>query len=170
MQLCFTMATVLGVEFAPMSVPFRRRLQTLALAWHMYTLLFSLFIPFLCLILFRTSWWTLLLYGAWILYDFGRSSRGSRPWKFLRGLAVWRYIAEYFPMKLIKTVDLDPSRNYILGYHPHGIGSIGAFISFTTEGTGFSQKFPGINSYLCTLYSNFVFPFRREYLMLLGKW
>jgi len=102
------------------------------------------------------------------MYDFGRSSRGGRPWKFLRERITFRYIADYFPIKLVKTVDLDPTRNYIFGYHPHGIGSIGAFINFATEGTYFSKKFPGIQSYTCTLYMNFCIPFRREYLMLLG--
>ena len=26
----------------------------------------------------------------------------------------------YFPMTLVKTLDLDPSKNYVFGYHPHG--------------------------------------------------
>lgn len=31
----------------------------------------------------------------------------------------WNYFRDYFPCKLVKEVELDPSRNYIVGYHPH---------------------------------------------------
>jgi 2-acylglycerol O-acyltransferase 2 len=37
-------------------------------------------------------------------------------------------------------VDLDPKKNYLFAYHPHGILSIGAFLSFATEALGKSEK------------------------------
>ena len=40
-------------------------------------------------------------------------------------------------------------RNYIFGYHPHGIMASGSFINFGTEGTGFSKLFPG--RFLCNV-------------------
>lgn len=163
------MANILGVELAPLSIPRQRRLQTLALAFYMWIALFSLMTPLFILILLPLFWWTIPLYLIWIAYDFGRPSKGSRPWQFLRERAIWRYVADYFPMKLIKTADLDQERNYIFGYHPHGIGSVGAVINFGTEATHFSQKFPGIQRYICTLPSNFMIPLRREYLMCMGK-
>ncbi|RUP49379.1 diacylglycerol acyltransferase-domain-containing protein [Jimgerdemannia flammicorona] len=64
--------------------------------------------------------------------------------------------------------ELDPSKNYIFGYHPHGIISMGAFTNFATEATGFSDKFPGIKPRLLTLTSNFNLPLYRDYLMAMG--
>ncbi|MGH0138014.1 UNVERIFIED_CONTAM: hypothetical protein FKN15_026995 [Acipenser sinensis] len=66
---------------------------------------------------------------------------------------------------LIKTHTLLPSRNYIFGYHPHGIFCFGAFCNFGTEATGFSKKFPGICPHLATLAGNFRLPLLRDYLM-----
>ncbi|MBN3280324.1 DGAT2 acyltransferase, partial [Polyodon spathula] len=68
-------------------------------------------------------------------------------------------------LQLIKTHALLPSRNYIFGYHPHGIFCFGAFCNFGTEATGFSKKFPGIRPHLATLAGNFRLPLLRDYLM-----
>ncbi|KAG0351031.1 diacylglycerol O-acyltransferase 1 [Gamsiella multidivaricata] len=64
--------------------------------------------------------------------------------------------------------DLDPSKNYIFGYHPHGIISLGAFSTFGTEGLNFSKRFPGITPRLLTLQSNFNIPIYRDYIMAHG--
>ena len=52
---------------------------------------------------------------------------------------MWKHYRDFFPIHLIKTAELDPSKNYIMGYHPHGILSAGAFCHFATEGTNFSK-------------------------------
>jgi len=165
------MTTLLGVEFAPLRIPLRRRLQTLAV---LHYIAMFVFLPFLCVflpiytILFTQYWWTMLLYAAWVYYDFDTPKRGGRPCQFYRRFWLWRYFRDYFPITLVKTHDLDPKRNYIFGYHPHGIVSIGAFMNFATEATNFSSTFPGITPHLCTLVGQFWFPFRREYTMLFG--
>ncbi|CAG8471927.1 3726_t:CDS:2, partial [Scutellospora calospora] len=82
--------------------------------------------------------------------------------------AFWKWYADYFPITLIKEVDLDPSKNYIFGYHPHGVISVGAWTNFATEANDFSKKFPGITCRLLTLASNFNIPLYREYLMAHG--
>ncbi|XP_068237936.1 2-acylglycerol O-acyltransferase 2-A-like [Palaemon carinicauda] len=69
---------------------------------------------------------------------------------------------------MIKTADLDPSKNYIVGYHPHGILCAGAFSCFGTEGTNFSKVYPGLTPYLMTLEVQFRQPFYREFLMSSG--
>lgn len=56
-----------------------------------------------------------------------------------------------------------------MAFHPHGIMSMGAFVNFSTEATGFSQLFPGITPYLLTLAGTFSLPFGREYLFAVGK-
>ncbi|CCD24932.1 diacylglycerol O-acyltransferase NDAI_0E01160 [Naumovozyma dairenensis CBS 421] len=57
---------------------------------------------------------------------------------------------------------------YIFGYHPHGIGALGAFGAIGTEGRDWSQKFPGIPVSLMTLVTQFHIPFYRDYLLALG--
>lgn len=43
----------------------------------------------------------------------------GRAW--VRKSAWWQYLRDYFPVRLVKTAELSPNRNYIFGYHPHGI-------------------------------------------------
>jgi hypothetical protein len=56
----------------------------------------------------------------------------------------------------------------IFSCHPHGLLSVGPFINFCTNGSGFNTKFPGIHSYPATLTGQFYFPFRREIIIALG--
>ena len=65
----------------------------------------------------------------------------------------------------MKTVDLHPDKNYILGYHPHGIMSAGAFATFGTDTCRFTQVFPGVKPTLAVLAGLFMIPIFREYLM-----
>uniref|UniRef100_A0A8D1V669 Acyltransferase n=1 Tax=Sus scrofa TaxID=9823 RepID=A0A8D1V669_PIG len=67
--------------------------------------------------------------------------------------------------KLVKTAELDPSRNYLAGFHPHGILATGAFTNLCTESTGFSSLFPGIRPHLMMLNLWFRVPFFRDYIM-----
>lgn len=71
--------------------------------------------------------------------------------------------------QLVKTHDLSPSHNYIIGSHPHGILCVGAFCNFITGSTGFEEMFPGIRPFLTTLAGNFRLPLFREYLMSGGE-
>ena len=57
---------------------------------------------------------------------------------------------------------------YLFGYHPHGIGALGAFGAFATEGCNYSKIFPGIPISLMTLVTQFHIPFYRDYLLALG--
>lgn len=34
---------------------------------------------------------------------------------YYRRARLWKYLAEYFPVSLVKTTDLSPDSNYILG-------------------------------------------------------
>lgn len=69
----------------------------------------------------------------------------------------------------MKTHELSPSHNYIIGSHPHGILCVGAFCNFVTGSTGFAEMFPGIRPSLTTLAGNFRLPLFREYLMSGGE-
>lgn len=69
----------------------------------------------------------------------------------------------------MKTVELPPDQNYVFGSHPHGIMCIGIACNFSTESTGFSQKFPGLRASLVGLDGLFHIPIYRDYLMATGE-
>ncbi|VDO93120.1 unnamed protein product [Soboliphyme baturini] len=148
-----------------------RCLQFLAIALFPAAVIVLPVVGFLCVaILFccRWSWWLAVLYLTWFWYDFRTPQNGSRLWMYWRKRSAFKYMADYFPIKLIKTAELDPERKYIFGCHPHGIMSFSTVLNFATEATHFSDKFPGITTYPCTLAANFCFPIRREDLELCG--
>ncbi|XP_033001872.1 diacylglycerol O-acyltransferase 2 [Lacerta agilis] len=116
-------------------------------------------------ILCTDCWLIAAAYLAWLVFDWNTPKKGGRRSQWVRNWAVWRYFRDYFPIRLVKTHNLATHRNYIFGYHPHGIMGLGAFCNFSTEATGVSQKFPGIRPYLATLAGNFRMPILRDYLM-----
>ncbi|KAI8051102.1 diacylglycerol acyltransferase [Syncephalis plumigaleata] len=154
------------IRFAPLNVPRERRQQTFAV------LLWGLMLP-LCLGIFlyclwHASMWPLVT--AYITYTYFdvAPDHGGRKIEWMRRLFIWRWFVDYFPMRLHREVVLDPKRNYIFGYHPHGIISMGAFANFGTEANRISELLPGINCRLMTLASNFNIPFYRDFLLSLN--
>jgi 2-acylglycerol O-acyltransferase 2 len=114
-------------------------------------------------------WPVLFPYVIYILLS-EVSTNGSLAQRseWLRRQKIWSLFASYFPARLHRTTELEPTRKYIFGYHPHGIISHGAFAAFCTEALGFAQLFPGITNSLLTLDSNFRIPFYRDYLLRMG--
>ncbi|KAJ8116988.1 hypothetical protein OPT61_g1705 [Boeremia exigua] len=156
------------IRFAPMNVPLQRRLQTCAVLMHTLSIVGSLAIFFL-LCSIPLLWPILLPYTIYVLFsNAGTSGELSFRSERLRRLKVWSLFASYFPARLHRSQELEPTRKYIFGYHPHGIISHGAFAAFATEALGFSQLFPGITNALLTLDSNFRYPIYREYALRLG--
>ncbi|KAM5320092.1 2-acylglycerol O-acyltransferase 2 [Glossophaga mutica] len=155
------------VKFAPLFVPWERRLQTLAvLQWIISFLILSLvsLVVFIGL-LFTRFWWFSALYAAWWYLDGDKPRKGARHSQVIREWVMWRYMKDYFPVSLVKTAELDPSRNYLAGIHPHGVLAPGSFLNLCTESTGFSKTFPGIRPHLMMLNMWFRFPFFRDYIM-----
>ena len=143
----------------------------------LFLLTIALFSPIITLIIFTLlSWfWSLpvtltlfLLYVCWIYIDRHTALREGRWSDRLRQLSIWTYFTHYFPLKLIKTEDLDPKQNYIFGYHPHGLISIGAAGNFCTDATNFSSVFPNIRPHVMILRFQFFLPFTRELFLNLG--
>uniref|UniRef100_A0A2K5DZS0 2-acylglycerol O-acyltransferase 1 n=1 Tax=Aotus nancymaae TaxID=37293 RepID=A0A2K5DZS0_AOTNA len=137
------------VEFAPLNIPLTRRLQTAAvLQWVLSFLL-------------------LASQSAGIT---GMSHCGQLYLSFMCYLKITKL--DYFPIHvstiLIKTQDLDPSHNYIFGFHPHGVLVAGAFGNFCTNYSDFKELFPGFTAYLHVLPFWFRCPLFREYLMSSG--
>jgi hypothetical protein len=156
------------IRWAPMNVPVQRRLQTLAVLFHTLSIVGGLAVFFfLCAI--PLLWPILLPYIVYVLFsNAGTSGELSLRSERLRRLPIWSLFASYFPARLHRSQELEPTRKYIFGYHPHGIISHGAFAAFATEALGFSQLFPGITNALLTLDSNFKYPIYREYALRLG--
>ena len=139
---------------------------------------FLLFSPLVTLIgaILLSYFWSLrvtlalgLLYAVWMYIDRHTDCRGGRWSNAIRCCSLWTYFVNYFPMTLIKTEDLDPNRNYIFGYHPHGLLSLSAVGNFATDATHFSSLFPMIRPHLMLLRLQFLFPFSRELFLQLGK-
>ncbi|XP_053316637.1 diacylglycerol O-acyltransferase 2-like [Spea bombifrons] len=149
---------------------FSELLQILAvLQWILTILLLGPVCVLLIICLVCSSLWPLLaLYTIWMISEWNTPERGGRRCQWMSQLTIWKYFRDYFPVKLHKTADLDPNQNYIFGYHPHGIMSVGVFCNFLTESTGFSQLFPKLRPYVTTLAGNFKVPFYRDYLLAIG--
>ncbi|CAG2115352.1 unnamed protein product, partial [Medioppia subpectinata] len=91
--------------------------------------------------------------------------RGSQ---WFRTLCVWHYFADYFPLKLLKTHDLDPGKNYLFIVHPHGALIMSCIGNFVTQSTGFLNLFKGFNIRVVTLDINFWLPIHRDIFLFLG--
>ncbi|XP_066445610.1 2-acylglycerol O-acyltransferase 2-like [Eleutherodactylus coqui] len=155
------------IQFAPLNVPLDRRLQTAAvLQWAFSFLVLAQCCLVLYILLVFSQYWALAaLYAVWLYIDWDTPSTGGRRSEWVRSWTVWKYFANYFPIKLVRTSPLDPRHNYIFGFHPHGVLVVGAFGNFCTEGTGFSSLFPGLRPHLLMLPVWFRVPFFREYIM-----
>nr|XP_015196008.1 PREDICTED: 2-acylglycerol O-acyltransferase 3 [Lepisosteus oculatus] len=139
------------------------------LQWVLTFLIMGISCTILMLYLIFTSLWLLsVLYFIWMVIDWDTPERGGRRSDWIRNWSVWKHIRDYYPVTLVKTAELSPSKNFVLGYHPHGIMCAGAFSCFSTEGAGFSAAFPGIQSHLATLAGLFRLPLYRDYLMSSG--
>uniref|UniRef100_A0A2L2Y2A0 Acyltransferase n=1 Tax=Parasteatoda tepidariorum TaxID=114398 RepID=A0A2L2Y2A0_PARTP len=160
----------MGIEFAPLSIPLERRIQTLAVFYYCSNFLLLGFMTFAILgyLCFTQYYYIPLFYAIWFLYDYKTPEQGGRRWEWLRNWRMWKYFASYFPISLIKTADFDPNKNYIIGYHPHGLLGFGAFTTFGTEGVNFKETFPGITPRLLTLQAQFNPPLHREHIMCAG--
>nr|XP_057924094.1 2-acylglycerol O-acyltransferase 1 isoform X3 [Doryrhamphus excisus] len=113
------------IRFAPLNVPLRRRLQTVAVLQWIFSFLglAQCCLAAFVLLLFSTWWTVALFYVGWLWLDRDTPSLGGRRSHWVRSWSIWEYFRDYFPVKLVKTVDLDPKKNYIFGFHPHGLVS-----------------------------------------------
>ncbi|XP_008154183.1 acyl-CoA wax alcohol acyltransferase 1 [Eptesicus fuscus] len=133
-----------------------------------YLALFWIVQPLFIYLLFTFLWPLPALYFAWLFLDWKTPEQGGRRSAWVRNWYVWTQIRDYFPITILKTKDLSPEHNYLMGVHPHGLLTFGAFCNFCTEATGFSKIFPGITPHLATLSWFFKIPLIRDYLMAKG--
>lgn len=77
-------------------------------------------------------------------------------------------MVDYFPLKAEKTADLDTSKRYIFGIHPHGITSSSTVLNFCYARSDLYKHFPDLKMNLATLDGQFIFPIHRDLLLGLG--
>ncbi|CAH7258645.1 2-acylglycerol O-acyltransferase 3 [Phodopus roborovskii] len=152
------------------SSPLHRSLQVFAVFQWVFSFLGLALLCLVVLVLasLGRAWTLVVLYLAWLYRDRHTPRMGGRRSAWVRNWAVWRYFRDYFPITLVKTAELDPSQNYLFGFHPHGVLVVGAFSNFCTEATGFSRLFPGLKSHLLMLPCWFQVPLFRDYIMTSG--
>ncbi|CAH1402341.1 unnamed protein product [Nezara viridula] len=107
-------------------------------------------------------------YLIWMYLDRKTPFRKGRRMGLLRSAKLHQRFRDYFPMSLIKTADIPPTKNYIFCCFPHGILGVGVHGEFSGENPQFQKLFPGINPLCHTLDSNFYYPFSREYVISMG--
>ncbi|GMT12250.1 hypothetical protein PFISCL1PPCAC_3547, partial [Pristionchus fissidentatus] len=163
------MTQVLGVQLAPMDTPLGRRFQTLGVMNHFFlTFIMPLLVyPFFAWLLYAGYYHLVLAYAAWLYWDWDSPKRGAYASPYMRNLRVHKLFCNFFPLKIHTTAELPNDKNYLIGYHPHGIISISTY-NFLGNGTGLMDRFPSINWHLCTLVGQFSFPLRREWMLLHG--
>lgn len=164
------MPHLFGVEWAPMNIPLSRRLQTLG-ALHFFFI--TLFTPVLVLtvpfyMLYTVFWPLIFLYALWMIYDWSSPKKGAYASEWFQRQRIHSWYAKYFPVQLHTTSEMPEEHSYLIGYHPHGIISMAAFINFATNGTGILDTLPRIRFHLCTLVGQFWTPWRREWGLLHG--
>ncbi|XP_040117891.1 2-acylglycerol O-acyltransferase 3-like [Oryx dammah] len=165
----------LGVSTTPPPTPSMKTLKKQwleVLSTYQYVLCFCFLGLFFSLVgfllLFTSLWYLSVLYLVWLFLDWDTPQQGGRRYQWLKNWTAWKHLSDYFPIKLVKTAELPPDRNYVLGSHPHGVISVGTVCNFATEGTGLSQLFPGLRFSLAVLHCLLYLPGHREYFLSCG--
>jgi len=89
--------------------------------------------------------------AAYILYmvrcRFSKTqSRGGNPWPSFQNADLWKHHARYFSASLVKTAEVPADTGpYVFACHPHGVLVLAGSASFASNGSGFFEKFPGVD-------------------------
>ena len=82
---------------------------------------------------------------------------------------MYKFMADYFSAKLVKTADLSPDKNYIFACHPHGVISASCAANFLSGFSDEKKLFPGLKFHFATIDLFFNVPLFREYGLGTGK-
>jgi len=98
--------------------------------------------------------------------DLSEINGGREKSSWLRSWTIWKWMKNYFPLSLKKTVDLDPSKRYIFGVHPHSILPFGSV--FNLNQVDFDALYPGIDVRGLAASFCFYLPAYRDLLLSTG--
>ena len=134
-------------------VPLGRRRQMAVLMWFNLITgpLLTMIVTFLLWYYLPFSNYLLALYIAWNFIDnrlnkLPNKKRISEKW---RHHVIFKHFQDYFPIRHTitgtshydtKTPFLDPKRNYLMCYHPHGVQAAGTRVSLHFFFTHFAQR------------------------------
>ncbi|KAK1134839.1 hypothetical protein K0M31_007608 [Melipona bicolor] len=165
---------IFGINFSPQNDPLKRRLELLTVTVY-YTMLFLMIVigyfakyilAIYCIIYTNIPRYFVLLYIVWMYYDnsmYNVTGKRAQLREWFRTCIVHRYLCNYFPIKLVKTTDLDPNKLYLLCSFPHGVLCTGICGAFGTDVAGYRELFPHIECRIVILDRHFNTPIFREY-------
>lgn len=108
----------LKTNFISWDTPIHKRLEILAIFWHCSSLLIFISACFAIYALSPLNVWLYFHIPYLIVFFFFKPSQNGRVIyrmsDFFRSLSIWKYLVDYFPIKIHKTVDLEPSYQEIL--------------------------------------------------------
>ena len=104
----------LNLHFAPINTPMSYRLQTLGLIWHTISIPFFIFLFLFTLYLGWVVWLVVILpyFIWWYGFDLHTPSNGKAQYRYkdwVRNLIVWEWFVGYFPIKVHKSCELEPT-------------------------------------------------------------
>lgn len=160
------------------TIPFTKRLlQFVAVMAWLLTILTLVPSSLLFMIVAASFWWSgakylLVAYISWAIYDLKSAFNGG--WKStdfesaFKKWSFWDYFKDYFNADLVKEEELNPDRNYILGFHPHGVYCLSVITNLWSIGSR-KMPFPNHRVRATTLPINFYVPVWREFLLACGS-
>ena len=89
----------------------------------------------------------------------GSEWRTGRPWDALRLSRIWRLSLRYFSTRVTREARLDPAKQYVFAYHPHGILVMSRIFFY---GGAWEALFPGVRCRVLGATPMFKVPACRE--------
>lgn len=107
------------LNVAPLNTPLHRRLQTLAVIWHTVSIPSFCILFLLVVYLGSVSWVSIILpYFVWFYgVDLHTPTNGKVVYRvrgWMKNLILWEWFVDYFPIKVYKLCDLEPTFTYEL--------------------------------------------------------
>lgn len=107
------------INVAPLNTPLYRRLETFAVVWHTISIPFFFCVVFFVLYLGLAAWVGIVLPYCiwWYGFDLHTPTNGKvvyrvRDW--MRNLIIWEWFVNYYPIRLHKSCDLEPTFTTVL--------------------------------------------------------
>ncbi|CAL8071229.1 unnamed protein product [Calicophoron daubneyi] len=135
-------------------------------------------------------WGLIMLYAVYYYFDRGVEDRDGHETRFVRNWRLWDQYADFFPVQMILSDELvkysreqaglshegntnsfpglPADRNYLVGYHPHGMFVVGVLVNFLTEANCFSKTFPNLKPWVAGHHVQFFYPLYRDWLLYSG--
>lgn len=109
----------LKLHIAPINTPMKHRLQTLGLIWHTILIPFFMFVFLFTLYLGWVAWLMMILpyFIWWYGFDLHTPANGKTQYRYkdwVRNLIVWEWFVDYFPIRVHKACELEPTFLHVL--------------------------------------------------------